>query len=124
MSDVDWVIQRFDKVRQTGKDQWMACCPGHEDKSPSLSIKDTPEKILIYCHAGCDPALILGNVGLEMADLFHTDRPRALASDPSIDELVLAIAKADRAAGKRLSEQDKQREAQAFINTLRRSGVN
>lgn len=33
---------------------WMACCPAHNDRKPSLSLCDAGEKVLIYCHAGCD----------------------------------------------------------------------
>ena len=34
---------------------WMACCPAHEDRSPSLSITDAKGgKVLVRCHAGCD----------------------------------------------------------------------
>lgn len=34
---------------------WMACCPVHEDRSPSLSISAGNDgKILVRCHAGCD----------------------------------------------------------------------
>lgn len=122
MSDVEWIIQRLDKVRKTGKDTWTAICPGHDDKSPSLSIKDTQEKILIHCHAGCDPVVIMGNIGLEIADLFHTVRPRPRPDDPSIDELILMIAKADRDAGRRLSDAEKDIEAQAFMRQLKRNG--
>jgi hypothetical protein len=34
---------------------WMARCPAHEDRAPSLSIVDTRDgKVLVRCHAGCD----------------------------------------------------------------------
>ena len=33
---------------------WMACCPAHDDTTPSLSISDAVDgRILVYCHAGC-----------------------------------------------------------------------
>ncbi len=33
---------------------WMARCPAHDDKSPSLSVRDTDDgRVLVYCHAGC-----------------------------------------------------------------------
>jgi putative DNA primase/helicase len=32
---------------------WMACCPAHEDREPSLSITDARGgKVLVRCHAG------------------------------------------------------------------------
>jgi hypothetical protein len=34
---------------------WIARCPAHDDRVPSLSICDTNEgKVLVHCHAGCD----------------------------------------------------------------------
>jgi phage/plasmid primase-like uncharacterized protein len=36
-------------------DGWMARCPAHEDRDPSLSIRDSDDsKVLVHCHAGCD----------------------------------------------------------------------
>ena len=33
---------------------WMACCPVHDDRTPSLSIRiGTDGKILVRCYAGC-----------------------------------------------------------------------
>jgi len=33
---------------------WMARCPAHQDRDPSLSIRETDGKLLVHCHAGCD----------------------------------------------------------------------
>jgi hypothetical protein len=34
---------------------WMARCPAHDDRTPSLSIADAGDgKVLVRCHAGCD----------------------------------------------------------------------
>ncbi len=33
---------------------WMARCPSHDDREPSLSIRDADDgKVLVRCHAGC-----------------------------------------------------------------------
>jgi hypothetical protein len=38
---------------------WMACCPAHDDRTPSLSIADGVEgRILLTCFAGCTWAAI------------------------------------------------------------------
>lgn len=31
----------------------MAKCPAHDDRNPSLSIREADGKVLFYCHAGC-----------------------------------------------------------------------
>jgi putative DNA primase/helicase len=39
---------------------FKACCPAHNDKSPSLSISDADDgKILVRCHAGCDQGAVI-----------------------------------------------------------------
>ena len=49
----------------------MACCPAHDDKSPSLSIRELDDgRILIHCFAGCSVEEVLSAVGLTFDDLF------------------------------------------------------
>jgi putative DNA primase/helicase len=39
---------------------WMARCPAHEDREPSLSVKDADSgKVLLRCHAGCDQQMVI-----------------------------------------------------------------
>ena len=33
---------------------WIAKCPAHDDRDPSLSLRDVQRKVLVHCHAGCD----------------------------------------------------------------------
>jgi putative DNA primase/helicase len=39
--------------------QWMARCPAHEDRKPSLSICEADGKVLVRCHAGCEQAQVI-----------------------------------------------------------------
>ena len=65
------LLSRLNKVKQTGKDRWIACCPAHADKHPSLNIRETPDgAVLIHCFAGCGAADVVVAVGLELSDLF------------------------------------------------------
>jgi|GEM_PF-6427223 len=43
----------LDKPRQVGSDRYQACCPCHEDKSPSFSIEQSGDRVLFYCFGGC-----------------------------------------------------------------------
>jgi putative DNA primase/helicase len=39
---------------------WMACCPAHHDKTPSLSIREGVDStLLVHCFAGCGQALVI-----------------------------------------------------------------
>jgi len=73
---VDKFLHLLDKVKSTGDDSWIACCPCHDDKTPSMSIKETlndsGEPCLLMhcfsCHAtGVDVAEALG---FKATDLF------------------------------------------------------
>ncbi len=51
---------------------WMARCPAHDDRDPSLAIQDTCDgKVLVRCHAGCDQARVIAalrSLGLWQGD--------------------------------------------------------
>jgi len=65
------LLDRLERVRQTGPARWLARCPAHPDKSPSLSICETDRGMtLIHCFAGCEPGHVLAAIGLPMSDLF------------------------------------------------------
>lgn len=44
--------------RKSGAD-WLAYCPAHMDKNPSLSLRDVDGKVLVHCHAGCDQRRVI-----------------------------------------------------------------
>src|SRR5436309_165724 len=63
-------------VRRCGSG-YVARCPAHEDKRPSLSLTEDTGRILLCCHAGCTTEQILKELGLRFSDLFdqRIDRP-------------------------------------------------
>ena len=39
---------------------YVACCPAHEDRSPSLSLRDADDgRVLVHCHAGCSQSDVI-----------------------------------------------------------------
>ena len=64
------VLHRLEGVRQTQPDKWIARCPAHKDRSPSLSIRDAGnDLILLHCHAGCHFEDVVAAMGLKVSDL-------------------------------------------------------
>jgi hypothetical protein len=63
------IAQRCGNAHETS-DGWQACCPVHDDTTPSLSIAPTSDKVLLHCFAGCSPEAIVARLGLTMQDLF------------------------------------------------------
>ena len=75
-------FSRLKNFKQVAGDRFVACCPAHDDRSPSLSIKDTGEKILFHCFAGCSQNEVID----ALVDLGIWLTP-AKKSDFTIDEL-------------------------------------
>ena len=65
------LLDRLQGVRHTARDRWIARCPSHDDRSPSLSVRELEDgRTLIKCFAGCGAIDVLSAVGLEWAALF------------------------------------------------------
>ena len=64
------VLDRLEKVTGS-KGKWMACCPAHQDKSPSLAVTETDDRVLVHCFSGCDTQDVTAAIGLNVADLFY-----------------------------------------------------
>ena len=64
------VLGRLEHVTG-GKGKWMACCPAHQDKSPSLAINEADDRILVHCFAGCKTSDVIAALGLTVSDLFY-----------------------------------------------------
>ena len=71
------LLDRLEKVRQTGEGQYVACCPVHGDRNPSMGIKevigdDGYRKVLIHCFA-CHASAqeVTEALGLPMSVLFE-----------------------------------------------------
>ncbi len=70
MSSIDLVLERVGHC-EWRNGYYMASCPAHEDRKPSLSITQGEDgKVLLHCFAGCEKAKILAALGLDAGDLF------------------------------------------------------
>ena len=132
--DINHILDRLDKVRSTGSDKWTACCPAHDDKTPSLaiSLNESGDKVLLKCWAGCDVSAITAAMNLELRDLFaDSHAPRLVAPGVSrrklfdaleTELLILAQLARKRAHGEDISDDDSARESIAWqrIDAARR----
>ncbi|MSQ45349.1 MAG: hypothetical protein EXR26_04710 [Nitrosomonadaceae bacterium] len=68
---IELVLRGLSGVRQRQPRQWSARCPAHDDRGPSLSVRETSdEAVLLHCFAGCTVHDITALLGLDMADLY------------------------------------------------------
>jgi hypothetical protein len=71
--EVGVLLARLEGVRRTGANSWVARCPAHDDRDPSLSVSVKDGRVLLHCFAGCSADAVLGAVGLTWKDLRESD---------------------------------------------------
>ena len=122
MMIADKLLPRLEGVKQMGDTRWIARCSAHNDKSPSLSIREVDNRLLVHCFAGCDVYEVVSAVGLELSDLFSNEVPidghKSLSKPfPAADILhclnreaiFLLVCAETLAKGKKFEESDKDR---------------
>ena len=130
------LIDALDAVRQTGPNRWIAKCPAHDDRSPSLAVSECDDgRVLVHCFAGCEPEDVLKAIGLTFSDVMpervgeqHFYRPVRQRIPPrdalamlDHESLVVAIIGADILEHKEMDEQTLSRLTKAVgrINETR-----
>ena len=115
------LLSHLTKVKGRGGN-FVACCPAHEDSTPSLAVKEQDGKIILHCFAGCSVESIVGAVGMDMTDLFppseaRYDKPapkvRFFATDllrvVALEAAIVSVAAYDMGHGKKLPKVDLDR---------------
>lgn len=120
---IDDILPRLDKVKRTGKGNWLACCPAHQDKNPSMTMHQADDgRVLVRCWAGCSFEEIVNGVGLGWEPWFPPKqnddfKPPVRRPFPARDVLeatafeagIVAIAASNLANGVELTEEDRKR---------------
>lgn len=119
----DKLLSLLSNVKRTRPGHWIATCPAHQDKRPSLAIRELHDgRVLLHDFAGCSTSDVLAALGLTLEDLFperqagytgaKERRPwsaldilRCVASET----LIVAIAASSVAQGVALPEVDRKR---------------
>lgn len=120
---VDTLLSGLEGVRHTGPARWLARCPAHADRHPSLAIRELDDgRVLAHCFSGCDVESILAAVGLDWSAIMppravgdHVARERRPFNAHDVlvalkTELTIAtLATLDIGSGKTLAEADRER---------------
>ena len=116
-------------VRPSGS-QWEAKCPAHDDKTPSLKIKQGDETIIIHCFAGCRAKDVIDAMGLQLSDLWlespRSDRQAnksrvewdALMKELDILHLAISDRKQSKIGGQTDADRVRERTAVSRIKYL------
>jgi len=88
-------LERHDCQPRGPEYKFVARCPAHDDRMPSLSVAEgVDQRAVLYCFAGCDTAEVVRSLDLGWADLFpdgHRYAPRErrprLVTEPALDSI-------------------------------------
>lgn len=122
MSTEDF-LARCKKVKRVGPGRWICACPAHEDKHPSMNVREMPDgTTLVHCKAGCTQDAVVEATGLPWGVLFPTDGNetayrREIAKFPARDflealageALLVAVAASNIGQGVELTAEDRAR---------------
>lgn len=121
---IDALLSRLEKVKDKGAGRWSARCPAHDDKSPSLVIRELADgRILLHCFTGCSVDAVVSAIGLELSDLFPEDSRAIGHANPehrpfpaadilralSLEATVVSCAARTILDGKALNDDDQKR---------------
>ena len=122
------VLDKFQNVRGcAGK--WVALCPAHQDRSPSLAISEADDRLLLHCFSGCETKDVMTAVGLDISDLFYQKRtssrltgasPRCYTEVLQRERILVAVINSAEKNERPLTtkEQNRRRLGQLRINKI------
>jgi hypothetical protein len=116
------LLSRLGSVKRTGVDRWLARCPAHDDKRPSLSVREIDgDRVLVHCWSGCGVGNVLEAVGLTFEALYperlspHAKPERRPFPAADVlravewETLVVAVAASHLGNGRELTDPDRKR---------------
>ena len=68
---IETFLNRLHKVKSKGKNKWVALCPCHSEKTPSLAITDDNGVVLMHCFGcGASAPLVAEALGIDVSECF------------------------------------------------------
>lgn len=77
-------------AKKSGNGGFVGHCPIHDDKNPSLSIKEVDGKVLVHCHAGCPQNELIDYFAEDLWIISDDDERDDMTncSDALVDEVI------------------------------------
>ncbi len=122
--NINRILSVLHGVKKTGDDKWIARCPAHEDKTPSLGIAVKNGKVLFKCWSHCSNSEVtqtIVSLGCDWDDLFPDSREQQRSffpkpeNKPTESDYILGTSRAMRASGGKLTAAEKEVELKAFL---------
>ena len=71
----DSIVAELDRRGLLGREvggQREAVCPAHDDRKPSLRVRDFGDSAGVYCHAPCETEAVLASLDLPLEAVFDS----------------------------------------------------
>ena len=135
------ILPKLEKVKAgRGRGQWLACCPAHQDRDPSLALKELSDgMVMLHCWSGCDAREIVNAIGLDMRSLYPPEpepiqgrnvkpamphwRRQQFVDFLNFERLIMAIVRADFKAGRFISKVNLTRYFESVYRIRKIEGV-
>lgn len=85
------IVGVLERVKRNGSG-YVACCPAHDDREPSLSISDGEKGVVVHCHAGCEQRAVLDALAGLGVDLRRPKVTNGYHAEPSAPLTVAIFA--------------------------------
>jgi flavoprotein len=131
---VDLILSLLQKVKRTGPGKWIARCPAHNDRTPSLAIKDDDGVILMHCFGcGASGVEVCEAIGVDVSELFPEKlddyesqeiahfHPSQVLEAIQTEALIIYMIADSMAKKERINEQEK---AQLLLSVSRVQAAN
>jgi DNA primase len=64
--NIEILLSRLSKVGKVHR-SYLACCPAHAEKTPSLAITELPDgTVSLHCFSGCNKEQVLDALGMDI----------------------------------------------------------
>jgi len=111
------ILAALDRVRSTGTDKWVALCPCHDEKTPSLNISIASNgNVMIYCFGcGANGLEVYRTLGLNLDELFGGKKlesnyiPQEIRTSHDLETVVTILHQCDLDNKKPISLIDRRR---------------
>ena len=82
------ILNALDKVTKTGNGSYKSLCPCHAENTPSLTVKEIDNKVMIHCFGcGANGMEVMKYLGLDSSELFNESRKMDNKNEKSTVEL-------------------------------------
>lgn len=99
-NNLNVIMNNLKGVKRSGE-EYRALCPAHNDRNPSLSLRENNDgKVIMHCHAGCSATDVMNAIGMDVKNLFGDElkptKPQIIDTYRYVDENGIVLYCKDR----------------------------